>query len=102
MIASVRGSLTRKRLRPARARDGDAAAHRLDVAAHHVEPDAAPGDVRDGARGAEARLEDQPFEPFGREPLAFSDEPARDRALANPRVVEARAVVGDLDHDAAS
>ena len=44
---------------PARLADADRPAQRLDVRAHHVQPDAAAGEIGDRCRGGEARLEDE-------------------------------------------
>ena len=79
----------------------DAAAQGLDVASHHIHADAAPRKVGNLVGGGEAGLEDQVDDfavaerGIGRDQLAF------DGFGADALAIEAAAVVGDFDDDAA-
>ena len=83
---------------PSRRADLDAAAQFLDVPAHHIHSDTAPGNVGYLRRGAEAGLEDQVVDFV----VATDRLPKRSGPSARPfrRIfvtVQAAAVVGDFD-----
>ena len=93
-----RGALARHR------RQVDLATDLLDVGAHHVHADAAPGHAGDDGGGREPRLEHQADQIGVAHPRGGvgGDDAALDRLGPDPVGADAGAVVGDLDVDLAA
>ena len=82
----------------------DGAADLVDIGAHHVHADAAPGHAGHGGRGGEARREDEFVDLRFRHLLqiGLGDEVVRDRLGLDALGVQPAAVVGDADDDVAA
>jgi hypothetical protein len=87
---------------PRGARDVDAPAHALQLAAHHVHADAAAAQVGHHLGGREARREDERVHLGVAHPAVALDEAALDGLAGDALAVEAAAVVGELDDDGAA
>lgn len=82
-------------------RDVDASAELFDFSQHDVHAHAPARQGRHGLRGRQAGGEDEAVDARRRDGLGRPDDPHRSRAGEQRVSVETRAVVGDLDADAA-
>ena len=82
----------------------DGAADLVDIGAHHVHADAAPGHAGHACRGGEARRKDEFVDLRFRHLLqiGLGDEAVRDRLGLDALGIQPAAVVGDADDDVAA
>src|SRR5262249_11844918 len=81
--------------------DRQGSAQRLDVALDDVHADTAAGDVADGPGGREPRLHDEAMDLLVAWRVTGCDQAALEGALEDALAVQAAAIVGNLDRDAA-